>query len=638
MKKMNTTFKNTLILAALLLVAMCVGSYLYLTKDITLNTEDQFEPFDISLEEYQLYDMGVANINNDELLDVYTINHSAQQSLLVNDGTGAFAQRIQSSGLSQDYTYAGAEDSDKKPDIKKPGIYVYRYERNLYIKSHLLNSNVSGSVSLPWGIKVIKQEKTQTEISKQEIQNKVASETLAFTIQPKGTLVINGKEDIVELPHSFNFDGVEPESIYLGLHSTPAKSEYFTLDWRDRHSMAWADFNGDGVTDVFIGRGGVKGKLDEVSVDVTDELMINENGTFKNIIDTTLLSKGNCPGRQSSWVDFNSDGLLDLYTSCGRSSLPGYPNRLYTRADTESFSKNASSQNLDFDKISVFRWVDGDSDRDLDLLAIERNNLIHYVNSNGKFESNLLAKNLVENYVQLVLVDIDLDNDFDAIAVSRTQSKVLVNEGSTFTVTSTSEFGLPAGGRSISIVDYDNDGSQEIHAIPGGIYKREDKGRFVQTGLLSSGLGIDKITRAICNWFDIDNNGNLDLVCPHEFFYAKPIRWWNKLIDKKAPSRYWETYALRNISKSGNWIQIDLVGKTGNKEAIGAEIEILSQGKTQRLAVGQFDSAQYSQGHYRIYAGLNTLSVIDKITVDWPDGQTTELTDVAVNQLLTINQ
>jgi enediyne biosynthesis protein E4 len=79
----------------------------------------------------------------------------------------------------------------------------------------------------------------------------------------------------------------------------------------DRHGSSWGDFNGDGLLDLFITIGGNSGNI---LPGKTDHLYQNNgDGTFTEVTAQAGVQNSNGRGRSVNWVDYNNDGLLDLY-------------------------------------------------------------------------------------------------------------------------------------------------------------------------------------------------------------------------------------------------------------------------------------------------------------------------------------
>jgi enediyne biosynthesis protein E4 len=95
---------------------------------------------------------------------------------------------------------------------------------------------------------------------------------------------------------------------------------------------------------------------------------------------------------------------------------------------------------------------------------------------------------------------------------------------------------------------------------------------------------------------------------------------------------------LRNVFQgAGNWLSIRLVGKGGNRDAIGAVVTARSGGLTQSRLV-RSGTSYLSQNDFRLHFGLGKSSKVEVIEVRWPDGSTTRRSAVAANQELTIEK
>ena len=120
---------------------------------------------------------------------------------------------------------------------------------------------------------------------------KIATENgksrIKFSLIRNEMLVLNGVDDIVEIPHSFIIDrSVNLDRIFVGRSNITPTNHSFTLEWRDRHGIAWSDINGDRKIDAFIVRGGLKGQLGNIdNLNISDELFVQDsNGHFQDEI------------------------------------------------------------------------------------------------------------------------------------------------------------------------------------------------------------------------------------------------------------------------------------------------------------------------------------------------------------------
>jgi hypothetical protein len=133
----------------------------------------------------------------------------------------------------------------------------------------------------------------------------------------------------------------------------------------------------------------------------------------------------------------------------------------------------------------------------------------------------------------------------------------------------------------------------------------------------------------IINWYDINNDGTRDVLIAlneNQTFH----RWW-ELSEKD--TFLWKFFTYLNTDTRNHWLQLKLVGASGNREAIGARVTLTTPDGQQLQEVGINDGAFYSQGHYRLYFGLGQHSKADRITIHWPDGKTQELMNIDSNSL-----
>ncbi|MEE9320237.1 MAG: oligosaccharide flippase family protein [Granulosicoccus sp.] len=606
---------------------------------------DTFKKEIIELSAYDLYDLGVARIDGDEKLDLYTVNHSSRQSVFTGSDDHFYIDEL---GLGQDKAFPGIEAGIGVPAINSPGLYIFRLKKNLHIKEHILESRgiklpVTLSVSLPWPIRIVESSAANVNLftlSGSDVTGGTIY-TAEILLERGGEVVITGDQDIIELPHRITIEDASLQKYFrIGYGELPANASEFDLIWRDRHSMLWHDIDGDGDSDLFIGRGGVKGQLNKVAPYVEDELLIREGVETTDITKISGLHKGNCPGRQSAWTDANADGLLDLHITCGRVAGGVFNDQLYLAKSEGGYVESASKLGLDYPGVSVFRWFDVDGDGDADLLTAQSGTLSVYMQNEHGFDKRILISDLRAKPSQIVVVDIDSDGDLDAIVVQRVSSVLLTNQHGQLISTGLETTGLPAELRSLSFADIDNDGVIDAHTVPGGIFKTNNEGFFVRTGDLDDGELTATISSARCNWYDRDLDGHMNIVCAIERYPKKEIRIWQKLVKQESNTRFWSIHGAEvNPGLNDNhWLQIDLDGGRSNPEGIGAIVTLNTASRQWTQVVGQFEGSHFSQGHYRLYFGLGKMDTVDHIEVHWPDGKTENYPIDAIDKLVKINR
>lgn len=119
---------------------------------------------------------------------------------------------------------------------------------------------------------------------------------------------------------------------------------------------------------------------------------------------------------------------------------------------------------------------------------------------------------------------------------------------------------------------------------------------------------------------DLDNDGDLDLVVNNvnmqSFVYRNRTR-------EKHPAR--------------RWLEIDLKGTPPNTYGVGAQVLISYHGN--RTFAEQVPVRGYqSTVDHRLNIAVDTLQQVDTLMVRWPDGRISRQLDIRSNQLITINQ
>jgi len=118
-------------------------------------------------------------------------------------------------------------------------------------------------------------------------------------------------------------------------------------------------------------------------------------------------------------------------------------------------------------------------------------------------------------------------------------------------------------------------------------------------------------------YIDFDNDGDLDI------------------IGREVLGPVW---VYRNNTPNRNSIMFELNDERGNRDGIGARVEVSYAGRAQMremMASGGFASFDAPVVHF----GLGDVSAVDGVSVTWPDGETTRLTsDFAAGRRYVINR
>ncbi len=644
--------RNIFIFVGIILISLLVVLLRPQDKDrYPLNANSGFIQQEIS-PAYSLFDLGVADINQDRFLDIFSTNHNGPQLFLINEQGADFKDGVSELGLPQNYEATESPAPDPLANKTEPGLYIYWHNYELIIAAQGLTNpeNLRGLVIVPLLATSTESGKISTNIRKTNALSAGIDkvQVVRFNVKGNGRLSIKFPafypffQPLFKLNHKADL-----KNIYLGSRFQSATSIDFALPpinalpHMDRHGMAWNDYNGDGNLDIAIVRGGMQGRMSELSPNARDELMLQQSSGFEDIGEKVGLAKEGCAARQVAWVDFDRDNLLDLYSMCGRDLPPSslYPNQLFRQTPEGRFIDVAAEKNLGLEDIGWFTWLDIDNDLDMDLFWADETTFWLYRNESGNF----VAENLGEKKAsvnQLTIADYDGDGDLDLFSASRRESTLFTNVDGKYQVTDPESIGLPKKAFAANWVDYDNDGLIDLHTLRYGIYRQQPDGKFKKINLLEVSSPNTFGGYAYCTWFDVDNDGDRDLLMGK----STKMSWWEKRQRKDKDitelTKYSKSRVLlyRNPGNDNHWLQIELKGAAGNSVAIGAKVKLITANGTQFQEVGQSEGSWRSQGHYRLYFGLGKQEKIDSIQVIWPDGQNQEILNPDLDRLLVIEK
>jgi hypothetical protein len=95
---------------------------------------------------------------------------------------------------------------------------------------------------------------------------------------------------------------------------------------------------------------------------------------------------------------------------------------------------------------------------------------------------------------------------------------------------------------------------------------------------------------------------------------------------------------LRNDQQTGHhWVRLKLQGKGHNRDAIGAKLELVAGGTSQRRQVMPTRSYQ-SQSELVLTLGLGLADSVESLTITWPDNTVEIVDQLEVDQLNIIDQ
>jgi enediyne biosynthesis protein E4 len=134
-----------------------------------------------------------------------------------------------------------------------------------------------------------------------------------------------------------------------------------------------------------------------------------------------------------------------------------------------------------------------------------------------------------------------------------------------------------------------------------------DSGSVFQRAWVARGLAVG----------DIDNDGRLDAV----------------VTTNDGPA-----HVLKNQTSTQNhWLLLNLVGHKSNRDAIGAQVKLISAAGHQFATVSTA-SSYLSSSDKRVHFGLGGDSTVQEIEIRWPSGIIQSLKNVRADQILKIDE
>jgi hypothetical protein len=399
----------------------------------------------------------------------------------------------------------------------------------------------------------------------------------------------------------------------------------------------------------------------------------NGNGTFTDVTAKAGVA-GSGWSTSAAWVDLDNDGFLDLVVLrylewdfdeiwCGEHK-EGY--RAYCHPDffkpvaplvyhnngDGTFTEVAQKIGLGKPGKSLgIALADYDRDGHVDLF-IANDSMVEFLyhnKGNGTFEEvGLLSEVAVDidgrTYAGMGVDFADYNNDgWPGIVVTDLANQryaLYQNNGDgTFLYASTtsgiSRMTLGHSGWGVRFLDYDNDGWKDLLIAQGhdldtieksnpGLHYREPMllARNTGHGFVDVSAGSGKVFQQ--SWVargmaigDLDNDGRIDAV----------------VTTNDGPA-----YVLHNETATQNhWLLLKLVGHKSNRDAIGAEVKIVTASGPQFATVTTAGS-YLSSSDKRIHFGLAKETVVQKIEIRWPSGIMQTLSEVKADQILQVDE
>jgi hypothetical protein len=431
--------------------------------------------------------------------------------------------------------------------------------------------------------------------------------------------------------------------------------------------VAAGDYDNDGFVDLYVA-GFNRNQL----------FHNNGDGTFTDVTEKAgvsgVLKQGKPWSVTAGWIDYNNDGLLDLFIVnyldyslstarvcktdnivdyCSPNEYRGTPNILYRNNGDGTFSdvsqQSHISQYLGKGMGVAFADYDGDGFTDIFVSNDSSPNFLLHNNGDGTFTDVALLAGVAYNENGKAVAGMgtdfrDIDNDGrpdifltamygDTFPLYRNLGEGQFEDitGATGIAAMTTRFTAWGTG----LFDFDNDGNKDICAagsaildnsmevnhkpypLPNFLYRNLGRMMFKDVSeQVGAGFSLPAAHRGAA-FGDLNNDGKIDIV----------VTILNG-----------EPQLLMNRSQNHNhWIVLKLVGVIDNRDGLGTRVKITTANGVQyneaTTAVGYNSSSDK-----RVYFGLQNATVVDRIELAWPTGVKQVLNNVKADQILTILQ
>ena len=410
------------------------------------------------------------------------------------------------------------------------------------------------------------------------------------------------------------------------------------------------DFNNDGFPDIYLSNYGPNTLYKN-----------NGNGTFSNVTKKAGIAGGKECSVGAVWLDFDNDGLLDLYVGNYLNFDPEYkyyyapdgfpgplaydsqPDILYHNKGDGTFEDVTEKMGIvDIDGRAMgVGAADYDDDGFVDIY-VANDHTVNYLwhNNEGKGftdRGTMSGTGFSQSGEATVSMSVDFadyngDELLDIFISDDNYCSLYENIGNgLFSDKSyTSGISVASGqfvGWSSSFLDYDNDGDADIFKTNGELkhlYGQEDQlfenienGKFKDVSV-ERGQYFTKeyVGRGACLG-DYDNDGDIDIYIVN--------------LDSQG------MFLRNNKGNQNNWLTLNLVGYNSNKDGIGSRIKLIAGGKVQ-TAQKKSTTGYLSQNDSRIHFGLLKNDSVERLEIKWPSGKLQVLKNIKANQILTIKE
>jgi hypothetical protein len=429
------------------------------------------------------------------------------------------------------------------------------------------------------------------------------------------------------------------------------------------------DYDNDGRPDLYI-----------ANVNGNQLFHNNGDGTFTDVTAKAGVAGGTYHGRKmwsasAAWVDYNNDGLLDLFVanycswdpatevpciisghrvSCNPRNYKPLPNTLYRNNGDGTFTdvsvETGIAAHLGRGMGVAVADYDGDGFPDIFVANDDMPNQLFHNLGGKRFEEVALDAGVAlaegGNVISGMGADFrDLFNrglpDIWTTAIEKQTFPLFRNLGHGLFAEATATAGLgldtaEMSGWSNGAFDFDNDGWKDLFASrsnsvdnialfaprqyeePNAVFRNLGNGKFQNvSSTAGASFQIPAAHRGVA-FGDLDNDGRIDAVVsvlngPAEVFH--------------------------NITQNGNhWMLLKLTGTKSNRMGMGAKIRLTAADGSVQYNHVTVSTGYACSSDSRVHFGLGSSSSAREIQIVWPSGIRQTLRDVAADRVIPITE
>jgi hypothetical protein len=427
------------------------------------------------------------------------------------------------------------------------------------------------------------------------------------------------------------------------------------------YGVAVGDYDNDGFEDLFVTEYGGNRLYHN-----------NGNGTFTDVTEKAGVG-GNGWSTSAAWVDLDNDGFLDLVVL------------RYVQWDFEDHVCLVNGTLRTYCRPDSFAPIEP---------------LVYHNNGDGTFTevSHQIGLDKPGKGLGIAIADYDRDGHVDVYVANDSMPGFLYhNKGNgTFEEVAllagvgVTDSGRTYAGMGVDFADYNNDGLPDLAVADlafdkYALYENEGKGFFKYatdaTGLGNitmqhSGMGL--------HFIDYDNDGRKDLLVSqghvmdtveqvsHNLHYREPIllvrntpqgfvdvsavsgevfrqAWAGRglaigdinndgRVDAVVSTSEGPAHVLLNQTPTSNhWLILKMTGHRSNRDAIGAEVKVVTA-RGMQMATVTTAGSYLSSSDKRVHFGLGPETSAQKVEIRWPSGTLQTLRDVKADQILEVDE